>query len=400
MPMHGSIHERITLTNPTLIMKKVALLVGLAAALGFNNAEAIDWNWKGDIRYRYESTFKDTDANDDEHSRDRHRMRVRVGVYPWINEELSAGVQLSTGGNETTSRNETFDDAFISDDIKLNEAFIDYHPMFLDGQVNVLLGKRDVAKTLVVMKDLVWDSDITLEGATLQYGKDADGKEKDGVNAVVGYYQLNEVSDKSTDLPANREQDGYLFAGQLAYKGEVSDFGYTLGAAYYDYVNFDYNNPSGTATYKPAFDYRGKDFNIVELFASVGGPITETIPWKVYGQYAFNTASDDNSRSDRYNIDDSKRDAYLVGLQIGNAKNPGQWSLSGEYVSIERDAVTVLTDSDRNGASSTDLEGFKLNATYHLVQNMTLGATYMNFNKIDDDTTTNHLFQADVVVKF
>ncbi len=398
--MHGSIHERITLTNPTLIMKKVALLVGLAAALGFNNAEAIDWNWKGDIRYRYESTFKDTDANDDEHSRDRHRMRVRVGVYPWINEELSAGVQLSTGGNETTSRNETFDDAFISDDIKLNEAFIDYHPMFLDGQVNVLLGKRDVAKTLVVMKDLVWDSDITLEGATLQYGKDADGKEKDGVNAVVGYYQLNEVSDKSTDLPANREQDGYLFAGQLAYKGEVSDFGYTLGAAYYDYVNFDYNNPSGTATYKPAFDYRGKDFNIVELFASVGGPITETIPWKVYGQYAFNTASDDNSRSDRYNIDDSKRDAYLVGLQIGNAKNPGQWSLSGEYVSIERDAVTVLTDSDRNGASSTDLEGFKLNATYHLVQNMTLGATYMNFNKIDDDTTTNHLFQADVVVKF
>lgn len=373
-------------------MKKVALLVGLAAALGFNNAEAVDWNWKGDIRYRYESTFKDTEANEDEHSRDRHRMRVRIGVYPWINEELSAGVQLSTGGNETTSRNETFDDAFIADDIKLNEAFIDYHPMFLEGQVNVLLGKRDVAKTIITMKDLVWDGDITLEGATLQYGKDADGKEKDGINAVIGYYALNEVNSTSN------EQDAYLFAGQLAYKGEISDFGYTLGAAYYDYVNFDYQN-TGT-TYKPTFDYRGMDFNIFELFASVGGPITENIPWKLYGQYAFNNASEDDSRSDRYAIDDDKRDAYLVGLQIGNAKNPGQWSLSGEYVSIEKDAVTVLTDSDRNGASSTDLEGFKLNATYHLVQNMTLGATYMNFNQIDVDDTANHLFQADVVVKF
>lgn len=408
--MHVRIHERITLTNLILIMKKVTLLVGLAAALGFNNAEAVDWNWKGDIRYRYESTFKDKDAIDDEHSRDRHRMRVRIGVYPWITEELSAGVQLSTGGNETTSRNETFDDAFISDDIKLNEAYIDYHPMFLNGDVNVILGKRDVAKTLIVMKDLVWDGDITLEGATLQYGKDADGKEKDGINAVVGYYALNELNDDDKAIPTFREQDAYLVAGQLAYTGEVSDLGYRIGAAYYDYVNFDYQNAG--STYKPAFDYRGKDFNIVELFASVGGQITETVPWKVYGQYAFNTASEDNSRSDRYNIDDSKRDAYMVGLQIGNAKSPGQWAISGEYVSIEKDAVTVLTDSDRNNTlsssstqakesgTSTDLEGFKIGATYHLVQNMTIGANYYHFNQIDSDDPTYHLFQADVVVKF
>lgn len=387
-------------------MKKVALLVGLAAAVGYNNAEAVDWNWKGDIRYRYESTFVDNESKDDDHSRDRHRMRVRFGVYPWITEELSAGLQLSTGGTETTSRNETFDDMFISDDIKLNEAFVDYHPMFLDGKVNLILGKRDVAKTLIVMKDLVWDSDITLEGATLQYGKDADGKEKDGVNAAVGYYALNEVNGKSDDVPPNREQDAYLFAGQLAYSGEVSDFGYKVGAAYYDYVNFDYLNAGGK--YSPKFDYRGKDFNIVELFASAGGSITETVPWKVYGQYAFNTASKDVTRSDRYEIEDDKRDAYLIGLQIGGAKNPGEWAVSGEYVSIERDAVTVLTDSDRNNTlssstktgTSTDLNGFKISASYHLVQNMTIGANYYHFNRIDSDDPTYHLFQADVVVKF
>jgi hypothetical protein len=374
-------------------MKKVALLVGLAAALGFNNAEAVDWNWKGDIRYRYESTFKDTDANDEEHSRDRHRMRVRIGVYPWITEELSAGVQISTGGTEPTSRNETFDDLFASDDVYLNEAYIDYHPMFLNGDVNVILGKRDVAKTLIVMKDLVWDSDLTFEGATLQYGKDADGKEKDGISAVAGYYVIDENSSLTT-----KEQDAYIVAGQLAYTGEVSDLGFKIGAGYYDYVHLDGYSVSSSAVSKPtdsAFK-PGLDFNIVEFFASVGGNITETLPWKIYGQYAFNTAE----HADFSAIDDAKRDSYLIGLQIGNAKNPGQWSLSGEYVSIEEDAVADITDSDRNGGSFTDLEGFKIGATYHLVQNMTLGATYYNFNKIDDDTTTNHLFQADVVVKF
>jgi len=74
-------------------MKKVAMIVGLAAALGFNNADAADWNWKGDVRYRYDSSVKDV-ANQSDFSRDRNRTRVRLGVYPWINEELSGGIQL------------------------------------------------------------------------------------------------------------------------------------------------------------------------------------------------------------------------------------------------------------------------------------------------------------------
>lgn len=381
-------------------MKKIALLVGLAASLGFNNAQAVDWNWKGDIRYRYQSDLISISDVDGEHSRDRHRTRVRLGVYPWINEELSAGVQLSTGSSEeTTSRNETFDDQFLPDSVYLNEAFIDYHPMFLNGDVNIILGKRAVASSLIVMNDLVWDSDLTFEGATVQYGKDADGKEKDGLSAVAGYYMLNEkVIGKGS--PINREQDAYLIAGQLGYKGEVSDITYQLGAAYYDYVNYDYQI---TTTYKPLFDYRQKDFNIVELFASFGGQITDTLPWKVSGQYAFNTAEN----AEWANIDDAKRDSYLVELKIGDAKQVGQWSLYGDYVRIERDALTVFTDSDRNMAAATDLEGFKVGAVYHLVQNMTLGVNYFNFKNIDNKATpadesdsTRHILMADVVVKF
>ncbi len=392
-------------------MKKIAMIVGLAAALGFNQAEAADWNWKGDIRYRYQSDLVSDPTVTGEHSRDRYRGRVRVGVYPWINEELTGGIQLATGGSgtETTSRNETLDDQFLPDQVYLNEYFINYHPIALDGKVNILLGKRDVANTLMVVNDLVWDSDLAFEGMTLQYGKDVDGKDKEGINAIIGYYPLNEL--KSTTI---KEQDAYLLVGQAAYSGEVNDLTYQVGAGYYNYVHFDVKNksvaasqltavpytytPATTASYSPEYDYTGKDFNIIELFGSVGGQITEKTPWKVTLQYAFNTAK--NSASS-FNIDNEKRNSYLAGIKIGNAKEVGQWSLGTDYVRIERDALTVLTDSDRNIGTATNLEGVKVSGVFHLVQNMTVGATYFKFNTIDDPTLKKqHALMADVVIKF
>ena len=386
-------------------MRKVALIVGLAAALGFNNAQAVDLTWKGDVRYRYQSDLTDKPGVTGEHSRDRHRGRARLGVYSWINEELSAGVQLSSGGPiqstgtnaETTSRNQTFDDTFHPDAVYLNEYFIDYHPSALNGNVNIILGKRAVASTLIIQNDLVWDSDLTFEGATVQYGKDGNGKEKDGISAIVGYYPLNEKAGNL--LTGVGEPDAYLFAGQAAYKGEVSDLSYQLGAGYYNYVNF--TDPA--IILKAAVDYRGKDFNIVEFFGNFGGQITETLPWQISGQYAFNTAK----HADFINIDDAQRDSYLAELKIGDAKQVGQWSLYGDYVRIERDAVTGFTDSDRNLGSQVNLKGFKVGGVYHLVQNMTLGVNYFNFKNIDNKATlvdesadTTHLFMADVVVKF
>ncbi|NTU53029.1 MAG: hypothetical protein HGA97_04870 [Chlorobiaceae bacterium] len=386
-------------------MKKNLFFVALAAALGYSNAQAADLNWKGDIRYRYESGLKDDNVESTkDHSRDRHRTRVRLGFNSWINEELSGGLQLVTAGNgsETTSRNETFDDLFQADAVYFNEAWIDYHPMSLNGDVNVILGKRDVAKTLIVQKDLVWDSDLTFEGLTLQYGKDSDGKEKDGLSAVAGYYFVDENGSTTT-----KEQDPGLVAAMASWKGAVSDYGYAIGAGYYNFLRLDkLDNLTGSTKPSLAQMATGKDFDVVEVFGNIGGDITETLPWKVYGQYASNTAENDTVK--KVNILDSERDAYLIGIQVGNAKNPGQWLLGGEYVSIERDAVAPITDSDRNGASFTNLQGYKISASYHLVQNMTIGATYFNFEWKNKDIVPSaadrddrqHLLFADVVVKF
>ncbi|MEI8033694.1 MAG: putative porin [Chlorobiaceae bacterium] len=396
-------------------MKKTALMVGFLAALGFNNAQAADLTWSGDVRYRFQSDLQYGDgASANFNSRDRQRGRIRLGASAWINDELSAGVQVATDGStgattyETTSRNVTFGQMFLPQAAFFNEGYLDYHPQAygLDGQFNIVLGKRGVASDLIYVNDLVFDSDLTFDGITLQYGKDGAGKEKDGLAAVVGYYPLNEKSSRT----AVGGQDAYLFVGQAGYKGEVSDIRYQLGAGYYNYVNFDVNSTSFSTVLSPSFDYTAKDFNIVELFGTLGGQVTEKLPWKLSAQYAVNTASSGGAQGRYYNLDDSQKKAWLAEVKLGDAKSVGDWSLNGEYCRIERDALTVLTDSDRNslGASGvvgattgfTNLKGIKVGGGYHLVQNLMLNVNYFSFKSINVDNITNRILMADVVVKF
>ncbi len=393
-------------------MKKVALIVGLAAALGFNHAEAADWNWKGDVRERweYQRTDKTTDITPAASS-SRARTRVRLGVYPWINDELSAGVQLATGSDtpgETISRNQNFGSLFQPKSIYLNEEFIDYHPRSygLDGKINIIVGKRDITNTIVRVDNLVYDGDLTIEGATLQYGKDSEGKEKEGLIAIAGYYLLNSWSSNTTGDPV-------LYVFQGAYKGEINDIGYTFGAGYNNYSRINNLSTSGdkgsvginpsAGTYysaPPVALYPNSGYRIVELFGKVGGQITETLPWKIYAQYAFNSASHATYSS----IDDNQRKAWLAGVTIGDAKQVGDWAIDLKYDRIERDAVFPLfTDSDRKvNGTIYNVQGLEIAGTYHLVQNMNIGARYYRYKNIvpaPGDPTLNQL-QLDAVVKF
>jgi opacity protein-like surface antigen len=386
-------------------MKKAMLFVALASALGFNAAEAAELNWNGDVRFRYESsqTKKSNDAQD--YSRDRYRTRVRFGLDAWINDELSASVKLASGDiknafNETVSRNETYDHLFSPKSIYLNEAYIDYHPMSfgLDGKVNMIFGKRDVAKTIVWNNDLVYDADLTIEGATLQYGKDSAGKEKDGLILVAGYYFLDEQSNATSNAGEN---DPFLTVVQAAYKGEVSDISYMIGAGDNNFRNLRHFSSDIAALAAYPYNIGVADRNVVELFGNIGGQVTETLPWKVYGQYAFNTSS----HTDDIRIDDKKRKAWLAGVTIGDAKQPGDWALDFNYNHIERDSVfPIFTDSDRKvGNYNSNTMGWELGATYHLVQNMTVGAKYYNYRQIEGVESGDprlHTLQADLVVKF
>ncbi len=398
-------------------MKKTLMFIALAGVCGYQNAHSAELNWSGDIRFRYESQQTEKTTNAVDYARDRYRTRLRFGFDTWINEELSAGVKLATGdlGNalaETVSRNETYNDLFQPKSIYLNEAFINYHPVSygLDGKVNVILGKRDVAKTLVRVDDLLYDGDLTIEGVTLQYGKDSEGKDKDGLMMVAGYYFLDERFNATNH---SNENDPFMTVLQVAYKGELNDMNYMVGVGDNNFRNLNHfsfvtTDPAAGAAsplnYVKAATYANSinvaDRNVIELFGTLGGDLTETLPWKLYGQYAFNTSGDSHGK----NIENGKRKAWLAGVTIGNAKQPGQWALDFNYNHIERDSVfPIFTDSDRKvGDWNTNTKGWELGATYHLVQNMTVGAKYYHYSQIDPvgGDPKLHTLQVDAVVKF
>lgn len=95
-------------THKEINHEKTLFFLGLATAMGFNNAQAVDWNWNGDIRFRYDSSKTELASSPDKPADDRYRLRARFGVSPTINDELSAGLRLATGdGKNPTSTNQT-----------------------------------------------------------------------------------------------------------------------------------------------------------------------------------------------------------------------------------------------------------------------------------------------------
>ena len=385
------------------MMKKTLFILALAAATGFKTADAVELTPTGDVRFRYESLQNKFDGGTANYANDRWRTRVRVGLNAWINEEVSASVSIATDADNdgvsykgAVSRNTTYSTLFNAKSIWLNEAYIDYHPMDygFDGKVNLLFGKRDVAKTLVWTDDMIYDGDLTFEGATLQYGKAADGKEKEGLILIGGYYFLDQVSPASTDIAGynapSKENDPFLTVVQLAWKGEVVEHPFTIGVGDHNFRNLEF---------LPVYDTKNVNVasrNLVEFFGTIGGEFSETLPWQIRGQFAHNSGGKAIT---------NQKDAWLAGVSIGDAKQPGQWKVDFNYNRIEKDSVfPFFTDSDRKvGNYNSGTQGWEVGATYHLVQNMTVGAKYYNYYQIHQLDAGNphlHTLQCDMVVKF
>ena len=191
--------------------------------------------WGGDIRLRGQKDFYD-DQNalqvepDDWSSlmntredRERIRYRVRLAMKAEVNQQTEVGVRLATGNEESpVSTNDTFGDMFNKDTITLDRAYIKYAPI----QEIAVWGGR--VPNPYFATDLVWDSDVNLEG--LAFNADVPFDKRFSAFTTLGAYPLQEVELSSDDK--------WLYGFQVGarYKPR-SDLTYTLGVAYYDYDN-------------------------------------------------------------------------------------------------------------------------------------------------------------------
>jgi hypothetical protein len=132
--------------------------------------------FSGDFRFRYESFYGQQNAlasaenpgtfGNPLSTRQRFRLRARLGVRGRVGDEFDWGIRLATGSfADMVSTNQTLTDFFTRKPFALDQAYVNYHPKALPG-FQVQLGKFDTPWTRT---ELTWDNDISVEGVSESY---------------------------------------------------------------------------------------------------------------------------------------------------------------------------------------------------------------------------------------
>lgn len=315
---------------------------------------------KGDIRYRYEWQEKDNDT-----SKNRQRIRARIGAYAEVNDFTTAGIRFRTG-KDANSGNQTIGDSFDSKDVYLDLAYFTMAPE--DGKYgSATLGKMKYPWK--VTTDMIWDSDVNPEGAAYNYSTKVDNT---GLFTQAGYYKVEETS-STHDLNLGSFQIGAT--QPLSEKSKL-----TLGGSYFYYDNSeDFVDPDSGADYTT-------DYNIAELFGEVSFKDVLPVPFKLYGNVVNNTATG------------GQDNGYCGGIKFGDAKK-GKWEAKVGYRRLEKYAAPAyFADSDFAGGG-TDVKGVRFKAKYNIAKHLQGAVTYIAGNQIsnDDDVNTLHL---DLIASF
>jgi hypothetical protein len=380
-----------------------AASIGAAGMAQTNTtAGAVQKGWadsvtvKGDVRYRHETIQDDSklDASKRTYTRQRDRIRARLGAEAKCSDKLKAGVGLSTGQADPISGNQTLGDGFAKKEMRLDVAYFDYS-FFGDSpnEVHAVAGKMNTP-LIVLPDDLCWDPDLRPEGVALR------GQAGRGMATVLANgasLWLQERADRG---------DAMLYAGQAALRLQfVPEVVLTLGGTYCDYEglrgadvmdwegkNNAYGNSTGNGTVAGGVTNKAwaSEFKPVAGFAQIDLWIFKK-PLSLYAQNLANVEAKTQNRG------------LMCGVALGKAKNPRTWEIGYSYAELQKDAVVgALTDSDRWGGG-TDGRGHRVYGKYQIAKNLQAAVTYFQDEKKISDSkgsTGYDRLQADLAVSF
>ncbi|MCD6353843.1 MAG: putative porin [Proteobacteria bacterium] len=303
-------------------------------------------------------------------------MRLRFGAETKVLDNLKVGFRLVSGGNNPRSTNQTFEDSFSSKGINLDWAYAEYKAT----DCLTLVGgkfKNPIWRT----SDLMWDTDISPEGAAAQFNY----KASDGVYlfANTGFFILDESSSDTSDLFM------YVFQPGLEWKINKT-VSMKSAVAYYGFSNvkgsaLDYSAKSNTgATTGLKYDYNSFAFS-----SELGIKPGIIFYLGIFGDYVHNIdPSDDNN-------------GWLIGLKFGEKKvnKRGQWQAKYLYRRLERDAVLDIFPEADLLSGQTNVKGHEAILEYGLAKNMVLALDYYHTEQIHGSIEED-LFQFDWKVKF
>lgn len=340
--------------------------IGIAAiALSSISVLANDWlegwNFKGDLRLRYEGTDydsiidPDTGENIGSKDRNRGRFRLRLSIDKKLSDQFSIGLRLASGVGEPTSTNQSLDDGFSGKEIWIDRVFVSYK--FNQGQLNA--GK--IANPFET-SDILWDGDVNPEGIAVSFG--------DKWFAHTGYFIVEEQSSRN---------DSQLLAGQFG--GRFSRGLAAIGYYHYDDLS-DAGLPSAGNT------AAASDFHLLDGFFS----------FKFSDKFSGTAHVVRNIGEDAPDDVDAQDMAYGLTLAYGKAKKPGEWGLTYKYARIEPNAVLgAFADSDFGFA---DREGHRLGGAYQANKWMSWSAAVFFIEKVTGSNGDFTRLQLDCNLKF
>jgi len=412
----------------------------------------------GDWRNRVEGLY-----GNDYHAQTRYRLRARVGLNANVTDEVSGTVRLASGDpNDPISTNQTLTNTFTRKPINLDWAYLTIKPGktfgLAPGWGQIITGKFPV--TLARYSELVWDDDLSPEGATetLNLWERRDG--------FYRGFRLNALQWIMNDASANN--DSWIAGGQAVVDAAIgSTANWTASFADYNFIDMNRvattylspftgsasaNNCSAAQLAKDpmstcyaanpsqntslsnsnsvllsAKDSAGNrkitgyadGFNVLNFGSELDfpNPFGLGIPAGLFGEVANNTqaSSQNTGLAIGVGIGKAQKDWYHDGL-----RNPGDWSMSYTWERVEQNALVSLfsfsdfqyQQSKTSQKGSTNVTGSVIRFDYELFQNFQLTAKSMFINALDRSiaTTTNGRplignptltrLQLDMVLKF
>lgn len=373
-------------------MKKntvLAVLLSMLIILSSASVYGSDWfentSLKGDIRLR----FQKEEMEDGNPSRQRGRIRARLGITSKPADNWEAGIGLATGGTDPRSTNETLDNTFETPDIRLDYAYAKYSP---NKMFSITGGK--IKNPIWGTKDLLWDGDIRPDGIAATYTVDlADDLE---LFVIPAYFLLEEFG--------NDDHDPSMMVVQTGASYKLNDtFSIKAALTYYEFLNLEGYDLSVHSAGTNSVDGGGNlvyTYDAVAFDYEIGINLpSDAIPFlAIFGQYVASDA-DDTKDMDGYDDDTG----FLYGFKVGDkkVKESGDWQFKVNYRELEKDAwPDFLPDSDFYGGS-TGVKGIEYEVTVGLGKNVSFGLDYYHsepVRSVADDA--QDLFQLDLVIKF
>jgi hypothetical protein len=357
----------------------------------------------GDFRARVQTERRETGAGAAQGERVRGRMRTRLNVEAKANDKAKVVVGIATdggtnaAGNNPRSANYTFSTnntgtPFSKPWVVLNKAYGQYTP---NERLTLTAGKMD--NPIWEPMEFLWDSDITPEGAAIQYKK----KLNDRVDwfALGSFFSLGEFNPSTSDP--------FMFVGQtglIAKPTEKMDAKAVFTYTGYSNIKNGFsggnaNNTNGTNAVQTGATALKYDYSAPMGSLEVGfnDPFGELLPIYIprvgfFGEYTMNPSPED------------KNVAWMAGTYIGNSKVSGwkTWKATTAYKYLAKDAwLDIFPDSDFYGGA-TGAKGVETVLELGLAKNMSMAIDYYQARRIGSTVAKapEHIIQYDFNWKF